>query len=461
MSDARAQDGATAGTETSPATKKPAVKARAVRLRRLAMRALTGFFAVPLVVVAVFAALAVFSILADQQLIPLGGIRKGLDQVIGNQAAAPTLQAIAAGVITIASITFSVLLLAVQQTASNLSPVVFDQFIRRKGNQFLLGYFVGLSLYSYVVMAAVQQKNPPIVGAFLATVLTVIALALLLVLIYSTVDQMRPSNVLREIHKRTLAARKYEAELIRRTHRSERSTSRVLATYTADTNGYITEISLPSLARSLARIPNAEVRLHVTLGDYVAYGDVIATVRDDDEEHARSLENTVRAAVVIASERNLQRDATTGIDELGNIAWSSASSAKHNPEVARQALNELRDLAARWMLDPPRNDRNAQGADEHGHDDDDALPIVYPDNDLDRIFQTLFSLLVSAQESRQHMTAARVLDAYAALLPHAPEAERDRIARDLSAADPVLHRVPATPMLDRARSALDRVRKNL
>ncbi len=36
---------------------------------------------------------------------------------------------------TMISITFSVLLLAVQQTASSLGPVVFDQFLRRLSDQ--------------------------------------------------------------------------------------------------------------------------------------------------------------------------------------------------------------------------------------------------------------------------------------------------------------------------------------
>ena len=68
------------------------------------------------------------------------------------------------------------LLLAVQQTASNLSPVVFDQFLRRKANQAFVGFFIGLVLFSYVVMAAVKDPTPPILGAAFATVLTVVAL---------------------------------------------------------------------------------------------------------------------------------------------------------------------------------------------------------------------------------------------------------------------------------------------
>jgi len=38
---------------------------------------------------------------------------------------------------------------------------VFDQFVRRRANQVHLGYFVGLGIYAYVVLAAVQKDTPP------------------------------------------------------------------------------------------------------------------------------------------------------------------------------------------------------------------------------------------------------------------------------------------------------------
>ena len=354
------------------------------------------------------------------------------------------LQTIASGVVTVTSITFSMLLLAVQQTASNLSPVVFDQFIRRKGNQLLLGFFVGLSLFAYVVMATAQDKTPPVIGAFIATVMTGLALLLLLVLIYTTVNQMRPTSVLRQIHDRALRARGREAELIRRTRREEQSHHPVLATYSADTNGYVVKISMSALARALEKVPRAEIRLFVTLGDYVAYGDTIATVRDDDERDARSVEGAVRAAVVIGRQRNLEEDATTAVDELGNIAWSSASSAKHSPEVARQGLHELTDLADRWL----RDEQDPASSPAQGPD---AMAVVYPDNDLGRVFDVIYSLLAAAAESHQYMTAARVLDAYDALWPIADRRIRERIERDLTMAQSILEDLPPSPMLSDAR----------
>ena len=122
-----------------------------------------------MLVVAGFAVLTVVSLLGDQVqgTAALDGLRGAVGRVIGPDSATTTLQAVATSMVTITSITFSVLLLAVQQTASTLSPVVFDQFIRRKGNQAFLGFFVGLTIFAFVTSAAVQGSTPPLIGAAL------------------------------------------------------------------------------------------------------------------------------------------------------------------------------------------------------------------------------------------------------------------------------------------------------
>jgi uncharacterized membrane protein len=421
---------------------------------RLTVQAVREFAIIPVAVVAVFMVLAGVSILADQTTVPgLSAIGKAFGTVIGKDASSTALQSIATGMLTVTSITFSVLLLAVQQTASNLSPVVFDQFIRRRINQTLLGFFVGLSLYSYVVMAAVQGNKPPLAGAGIATALTMVAMLLLLVLVYTTIDQMRPTNVLRQIHDRALSARDRQSGLRAQTMRHEQSRRPVTATYHSDAMGYVTGIDLEALADALQRVPRAEIRLQVTLGQAVSYGDVIATVRDDEQEEANSLMREVRRAIRLESRRNIDWDATTGIAEIANIGWTSGSTAKQSPHVARQALDALKDLAARWIEEEHQR--------ENVTDTDCPAPlrVVYRDDDLDAVLDAMYSLMVSAQESHQHLTAVHILHAYGQLLPRAGELRadhgvRDRILRDLDGIEPLLDAMPSSPTLEDARADL-------
>jgi uncharacterized membrane protein len=406
------------------------------RARQRLCQAMREFAAVPLLIIVLFLILASVSIVFDQSHAgDFRSLRHILEHFVGTDAATNTLQAIATGLVTVTSITFSMLLLAVQQTASTLSPVVFDQFMRRRSNQVYFGFFLGLTLYSYVVLVAVDKDTPPVLGASLATLLTAGALICLLLLVYSTVDQMRPANVLRQIHDRTLLGRRREADLIGRTRRVEQSRSSVSATYFAKTTGYVVGVDLPRLERALRAVPGAEIKLWVPVGHAVAYGDKLATVRDDDADRARRLADEIRGAVLIAAEPDLDVSAGTGLAEIGNIAWTSASTAKHNPEITQRAVHVLRDLIARWLDD---GEVAARG---------EPLAVVYPDNDLDHAFDVLYAILGAAHESKQHMTAADVLAAYRRLAAHADEPIRERLRSDLAVGLRLVEQMPPAPIL--------------
>ena len=409
----------------------------------LVQRAFREFAMVPSLVVAGFLVLAIVSVLADEAHVPvLDGLRQATSHVISGKSASTALQAIATGLLTVTSITFSVLLLAAQQTASNLSPVVFDQFVRRRINQLLLGFFVGLCVFAYLVMGA-QTDTPPVVGAATATLLTVVAMVLLLVLIYVTIDQMRPANVLRQIHRQTLGARDLQADLRRCTLREPRGTGKVTARYRADRTGYVTGVDLTTFKAALEQAPRAEIRLNLTLGQAVTYGDVIATVHDDDEGTARSLADEIRGGILLDQWRDIARDATTGVAEVTNIAWTSGSTAKQSPQVARQGLAIIKDLLARTF--------DEDDGEDHG---EEPLNVVYPDTYRDELLDSIYGLLVSAHESHQHLTAVRVLEVYRALLPDAPPDVRRRILADLDRGRPLLDQLPDAAVLEQARQTL-------
>lgn len=417
-------------------------------------RTLRDMAVVPTIVIVAFAVLAAISIVADQtNAVPLlNTIRSAMAHVIGPKAASAALQAVATGLVTVTSITFSVLLLAVQQTASSLSPVVFNQFLQRKSNQVYLGFFVGLALYSYVTMAAVQQDTPPIVGATLAIVLTLVALGILLVLVYSTIVQMRPTSVMRAIHDRTLLARHREGALLGRTRRQSESRHEVLAQYVSLDSGYVTAIDLNVLSKNVSKSDDVEVILHVTVGSHIGHGDVVASVKDGDRNHAKRLAAQAAKAVEVGKEPELSADPTTGISEIGNIAWTSGSTARQNPAIAREALDALTDICSRWLDDREH---------ESHIDPQDVLPIVYEDNDLDRVLEEIYNLLVSANESHQHHLSAWVIDAYCTLMPRARGGVRQRMERDLETGKPLLDAMPPSPMLAAARDRLDEVRRRL
>lgn len=172
-------------------------------------RAFAEFLTIPTSMILGFLLLAAGSHALDRTEIAwLEPIRQVLKAYVFANAKATSdlLSTIAGGLITITSITFSLLLLAVQQSAASMTSEVFDQFLRRRHNQAYFGFFVGLALYTLVVLATVGDPFNPIYGATLAILLTVIALYLLILLLYTTINQIRPVEIIETIHDHTLAA---------------------------------------------------------------------------------------------------------------------------------------------------------------------------------------------------------------------------------------------------------------
>ena len=166
-----------------------------MHIRETVRRAFASFLALPTGVIALFALLAATTYTLDQSGLRVVASFHDFMQgrVFGNEEATSALLAtVAAGVITITSITFSLLLLALQQSAGAMTHDVLDQFLRRRANQTYFGFFVGLTLYSLIVLISIDPPFVPIIVASLALFLTIVALYLLLLLIYSTIARYGP-----------------------------------------------------------------------------------------------------------------------------------------------------------------------------------------------------------------------------------------------------------------------------
>ncbi len=339
------------------------------------------------------------------------------------QSSAELLATIAAGLITVTSITISLLLIALQQAASALTHQVYDQFLRNWQNQVYFGFFVGLSLYTLVTLASAGPLNP-VIGASVALVSTVFALYLLLILFYTTVDQMRPVVIIEAIHRHTLAAREVQRELLGRTRRAPQCQGTVSLPVKAVAHGFVTRIDVDCIEAATKRAgAEVEVILRVSVGDFVVFGQLLAEVKAHAQDDALAVAEVLEDAVRREGLRDLANDPLDGIEELETIAWTSISTAKSDPDAGVLTIYSLRDILARWSVE----DRVARGV---------PAPVVYEDNVLPRLLNAFESLAVSASESMQHQSYAEVLRSFELLFDGLPSdlqsRAEDAILRSLS-----------------------------
>jgi Predicted membrane protein (DUF2254) len=371
---------------------------------------------------------------------PPRGLR-WLSDVFGDAGALSSLLGtIATSLITVTSITFSLLLLAVQQGASALTNQVFDQFLRRRGNQFYFGFFVGLSVFALINLVTASQFHRPIFGALIAVLLAAVALCLIVVLIYTTIDQMRPSMIVKAIHGHVLKARETQLSLLRATRRTASDGLCSAMLVLSERQGYVTLINVDRIARAVSEAGGRqdasgasdpgriEVELLVVMGSHVAYRDPLAALKCRSggvaDAAADAIANAVISAIGLEGERHLDRDPALGIEQLATIGWTSVSTARSNPYPGILVCHALRDILARWT---------EQGA----FAGDRSSPVVYDDRAPCDAVSTLGSLAVVASESLQHQTLAEIMRTFAVLIPKlAPERVdqvADTVLRSLSA----------------------------
>lgn len=381
-------------------------------------RAFSEFLLVPSLIVAGFLLLAVATDLLDHA--PWRWVQEAHrfvgDYVFGkSDGTSSVLAAIAGGVITMTSITVSVLLVALQQSSSNLTPQVFDQFLRRRQNQVFFGYFVGLAVYTLIVLASIDSPFTPVFGALITMLATLGALLMMIVMLYSMITQMRPVEIITAIHDHILHARAAQRSLVERTRRTPRlaGTPHEIA---ADSGGFVTELDLARLA-AITRRAGGELELTVSIGGYVATGDVVALYRG--RPLAYGAEDEIRGAIRVEERRDIDEDPAYGIEQLQTIGWAAISSAKHNQEAGLLCIRLLRDVLARWA-------RSGDLDEIPQHADHDDIAVVYPDNAAANLFEAFEMLGIVTAESLQQQSLAAVLDSISAVYGRMSSAARRR-----------------------------------
>jgi uncharacterized membrane protein len=376
-------------------------------------RAFDEFLGLPSCIIAGFLLLAATTFWLDRaRPLWLEPLRQVLEGFLSNsKATASLLSTIAGSLITVTSITISLLLVAVQQSAGTMTSQVFDQFLRRRHNQFHFGFFVGLSVFALVTLGSVDEGFNPVLGASVTFVLTVIALFLLIVLLYATIDQMRPVKIIETIHDYALRARPRLLSLQRHTVAASRGSRGRPQSVSAERHGFVTDIDVDRLRACLG--PDAagvEIVLCVSIGSYVAYGDVLARFDGADAEQADVLGSSIVRAVRLERQRNIVVDPAYAIAQLETIAWTSISSSKSDPAPGILTIESLRDLLARWSAEEREPHQRAES----------GVAIVYADTTLPRLMDAFETLAVAASESMQHQSLVAVLVALSTLFDRLP-----------------------------------------
>jgi len=274
------------------------------------------------------------------------------------------LSTIATSLITVISIAFSVTMVALQQAASNLTPRVLRTFTRDKGNQVVLGVYIGTFAYALLVMRQIRESDGgadefvPALSISVAILLALVAMGLLVYYIHHTSRALEVTWILGSIAAETeepleslypeeLGRGRHEPPLVSALVAELCPPGRGATEVRARDPGYLRRLDFDQL--KAATPPDATlVRVHPVMGAYVLPGETVLSIcpaRPLDEDAERSLLN----ALAFGAERSVEQDELFGIRQMVDIAVKALSPGVNDPTTAEQCLDRIGAVLAQLM----------------------------------------------------------------------------------------------------------------
>jgi uncharacterized membrane protein len=329
------------------------------RSRREALR--TNLWLVPTGMVALVAALFAITYLIDRSASSGSITLPDFVSAGGADPARQVLIAIAAAVITVAGVLFSITILVLQLASQQFGPRMLRNFIRDFGTQVSLGAFVSTFVYSVLALAAVQSSpSPSFVPHLSITValgLTLVDLAVLIYFIHHVATSIQLTTVVSGIardFRTTLAAMqddaaKMQLHLPSGTGQDRPSADPHGSSVVAGESGFLQAIGHERLV-TIAASSNAVITLIRRPGHFIAKGETLGLVFPP--EAATAVSDALERSHIVGPNRTLTQDLGFAIDQLVEIAIRALSPAVNDTFTALNCIDWLGDCLCRAVAEP-------------------------------------------------------------------------------------------------------------
>jgi uncharacterized membrane protein len=312
----------------------------------------TSFWFLPGVIAVTAVALAYGMVWLDQS---ISVKARQLGSVLypgGPEGARQVLSTVAGSIITVAGVTFSITIAALTLASSQFGPRLLRNFMADKGNQAVLGTFVGTFIYCLLVLRTIREgPDGDFVPRIAITCAMGLALASFGVLIYffhhasssiqaeQVVDTLY-RELLEEIDRTFPEDRQGQGERPAAAGKGPVSEPKEPVTAVrARSSGYVRTIDVDGLI-SLARAHRAVIYLEHRPGDFVFERTPLARVARTGAID-RPMRERIQGAFVLGKYRSLKQDVEFPIQQLVDMALRALSPSLNDPYTAVSCIDRL------------------------------------------------------------------------------------------------------------------------
>jgi uncharacterized membrane protein len=337
------------------------------------------------------------------------------------------LTALAAAVITVVGVVFSIMIVALTLASTQFGPRMLRNFMRDRGTQWTLGTFVATFVYAILSLVVIGPGSHgdfvPHISVTMTLTLVVADLAVLIYFIHHIATQIQLPQVIASIAGDV--AKAIEVENAQTAPHGVDDVERGLSLtelltrmdedpgiVRASISGYLQYVRHTTLVR-IATDTNSVIHLQHRPGHFLIQGRTLAVVwpADAAPQVARSLQR----AHLSGPYRSLTQDISFGIDQLVEIAIRALSAAVNDTFTALTCIDWLGDclrkIALGWRPEPVHRDHQGN------------IRLITTQTSYDRLVQRAFEKIRQASAGMPAVMI-RELDALTEVMEQAPLVEQ-------------------------------------
>lgn len=252
------------------------------------------------------------------------------------------ISAIAAGIISLTVFSFSMVMIVLNQAASQMSNRVLDNLIGNRFQQVVLGIYIGTIVYALFLLSTIRDIDSgiyiPALSIYLLIALTIIDIFIFIYFLHYITRSVKYETIIHRIYQQTMTSMKKTCHLTTEpTDVHEALTGPPLL---AEHSGIYQGFDKAALLRLIEKENLSIAFLHPT-GTFVVEGFAIATLsrKVDDEVYEQ-----LRLLVNVHRGDEIDNSYYYGIRQLVEVAVKALSPGVNDPGTAIVTLRALTGL---------------------------------------------------------------------------------------------------------------------
>ncbi len=314
-----------------------------IRLRYHEVLNSIAFF--PAFIAVIFVFLAVSMIWFD-----LSGPGTGLKSKLGwmslkdANAARTIISTIAAGIITLTVFSFSMVMIVLNQAASQLSNRVLDQLIGNRFQQVVLGIYIGTIVYSLFLLTTIREGDTgvslPVLSTYLLILIGVFDIFLFIYFLHYITQSVKYELIIKNIQKETMDAMEQKCHLTM--DPGDPAMPEMPFVVEVHSAGIFEDYDKRSVLRFCEKNDLRIGFSHVS-GTFLLKGSPLLR---SDRPLTEELQKEIRDLVPLVRIGSVENNFTQGMRQLTEVAMKSLSPGINDPGTAMLSLRALFELFA-------------------------------------------------------------------------------------------------------------------